>query len=94
MGNEITKPYPKSLFAWFIRPAYCCTKLMAVPAASHNKVNLSFKSLTDLAAFKNECLCDDFYIDRESLTLVGSFSEEQLKIATSKYFALYYIEGK
>ncbi|GAA4746262.1 hypothetical protein [Flavisolibacter ginsenosidimutans] len=67
---------------------------MAVRAASHTKVNLSFKSLTDLAAFKNECACKDFYIDRDSLTLVGTFSEEQLKIATGKYFALYYTEAK
>ena len=46
--------------------------------------------MIDLTAFKKECECSDFYIDRDSLTLVGPFSKEQLKIATGKYFALYY----
>jgi hypothetical protein len=73
-----------------IRLVYCCTRHMAHSPILPYKVNLSFKSLTDLAAFKNECGCNDFYIDRDELTLVGSFTEGQLKIATDKYRALYY----
>jgi hypothetical protein len=51
------------------------------------KVILSFHSMDDLSAFKKECACDDFYIDRDALTLVGSFSEAQLKVARDKYRA-------
>ena len=54
------------------------------------KVTLSFRSMEYLSAFKKECTCYDFYVDRDNLTLVGSFTEEQLKMATSIYLALYY----
>jgi hypothetical protein len=52
------------------------------------KVVLLFPSLDDLSAFKKESCCEDFYIDRDAITLVGSFIESQLKIAISKYHAL------
>jgi hypothetical protein len=65
---------------------------MATPNVQLHKVTLSFSSLHELSAFKKECACGDFYIDRDELTLVGSFSEQQLKIATGKYRALYYID--
>jgi len=63
---------------------------MAIPHAQLTKVTLSFRSLDDLSAFKKEVTCGDFYIDRDELTLVGSFTEEQLKKATGKYLALSY----
>ena len=63
---------------------------MAVPIALLKNVTLSFNSMADLSAFKKECACGDFYVDRDSLTLIGSFTTEQLKIATGKYLALYY----
>ena len=66
---------------------------MSAPNTQQKKVILSFKSLQDLSAFKKECGCNDFYIDRDSLTLVGSFTEEQLKIATGKFLALYYADN-
>jgi hypothetical protein len=50
--------------------------------------------MQDLSAFKKECACNDFYIDRDELTLVGTFTEEKLKMATSKYLALYYSDEK
>ncbi len=63
---------------------------------SHNPPNteiiLSFRSVTELAKFKNECGCRDFYIDRDALTLVGTFSEEQIRLATTKYAAMYQSE--
>ena len=61
---------------------------MAVSNILPNKVILVFHSLDDLSAFKKECFCKDFYIDRDALTLVGTFIEAQLKIAVEKYHAL------
>ena len=48
-------------------------------------VILSFETLTDISNFKRECQCNDFYIDRDALTLVGTFTEDQLLLATAKY---------
>ena len=53
------------------------------------KYILLFKSINDISLFKNECQCSDFYIDRDQLTLVGTFSEDQLKMAIEKYKASY-----
>jgi hypothetical protein len=61
---------------------------MAMPNFLPNKVILLSRSLDDLSAFKKECFCKDFYIDRDALTLVGTFIEAQLKIAIEKYHAL------
>lgn len=51
------------------------------------QVKLLFDSLTALSQFKNECACSNFYIDRDALTLVGSFTEAQVAIAVGKYNA-------
>ena len=51
------------------------------------QVILSFQSIIDISKFKHECGCRDFYIDRDSLTLVGTFSKEQLQLATERYAA-------
>jgi hypothetical protein len=48
---------------------------------------LVFTSLADLSAFKHGCACDDFYVDRDLLSLVGNFTEEQVELAVSKYQA-------
>lgn len=53
------------------------------------KVTLTFQSINTLSLFKKECECDDFYVDRDTLTLVGSFTEEQLQVANYKYLATY-----
>lgn len=71
---------------------YCGTRRMALRSTSLKKINLSFRSMVDLAAFKSECANKEFSTGRNSLTLVGSFSKEQLKVATGKYFAMYYTE--
>jgi len=55
------------------------------------KATLIFKSITDLTNFKNECGCDDFYIERDGLLLVGTFTEQELQIVNYKYAATYEI---
>ena len=60
-------------------------------STKRKKVTLTFKSITMLKAFKHECSCDDFYIERDVLLLVGTFTEEQLQIANYKYGATYEI---
>ena len=58
------------------------------PAFSEsNKIILRFQALADISLFKHECACTDFYIDRDALTLVGTFSTAQLRLATTKYAA-------
>jgi hypothetical protein len=92
--SKTLPPLLQCLLNIFIGLVYCCTHRMAFSTVPFQPVNLSFTSLTDLTAFKNECNCSDFYRNRDSLTLVGSFSKEQLKIATGRYFALYYTVQK
>ena len=55
------------------------------------KAILTFHSIIDLTIFKKEYACDDFYVERDALLLVGSFTEEQLQIANYKYAATYEI---
>ena len=52
------------------------------------KIVLVFSSMADISRFKMECVCDDFYIDRDLLSLIGSFSETQVDIAVNKYKAI------
>lgn len=56
--------------------------------AQSKAVTLTFNSISDLSKFKNDCNCSDFYIDRDALTLVGTFTDEQLQIAFNKYSAV------
>jgi len=60
---------------------------MTVSDTTKRKVILSFKSIADLSKFKHECDCNEFYIDRDSLTLVGDFIEMQIEIALNRYDA-------
>lgn len=57
------------------------------PDFPQKQVILKFTNLKEISAFKHECACPDFYIDRDSLTLVGSFTPEQVEIAVQKYAA-------
>lgn len=68
---------------------YMMSKISETPKI---KIVLSFHSVTDISKFKHECGCSDFYLERDLLTLVGTFTEEQLKIATNKYSAMCKIE--
>lgn len=52
------------------------------------KAILTFLSISDLSMFKNACACNDFYVDRDALTLVGNFTEEQCKMASDAYRAV------
>ena len=53
-----------------------------------NKVMLLFKSMEEMSQFKHECICCDFYIDRDEMALVGSFTPNQVQIALTKYRAV------
>ena len=55
---------------------------------STQRMVLVFTSMADISTFKHECICRDFYIDRDLLSLVGSFTEAQLSIAQTKYHAV------
>jgi hypothetical protein len=52
------------------------------------KIILVFTSMADISRFKLECICDDFYVDRDLFSLVGSFTESQIEIAINKYNAI------
>jgi hypothetical protein len=58
---------------------------------SHSDISgsiiLVFSSLADISSFKHECHCQDFYVDRDRLRLVGNFTEEQILLAVNKYNA-------
>lgn len=59
-----------------------------MPAIEPEKqVSLLFAMLDAMSRFKKEYACGDFYIDRDALTLVGSFTEEQMASAMGKYHA-------
>lgn len=60
----------------------------------HQKAVLIFKSMTQLVAFKNDRKCDDFYIDRDELSLVGTFTEDQLQSAKNDYSASFTFTDK
>jgi len=51
-------------------------------------VILVFISMADISRFKLECICNDFYVDRDLFSLIGSFNEAQVNIAINKYHAL------
>lgn len=51
-------------------------------------VILFFQTLDAISNFKKECNCNDFYIDRDVLSIVGTFTDEQLYLAINKYSAI------
>lgn len=51
------------------------------------KSALVFPSFSDLSNFKRQLQCLDFYIDRETLTLIGTFSKKDIEDATTHYAA-------
>ncbi len=46
---------------------------------------IGFRSIQDLNDFKHKSSCNDFYINREALTLVGKFTQIELDLAISYY---------
>lgn len=58
------------------------------PVIPQKQFILKFTTLKAISNFKHECACPDFYIDRDALTLVGSFTSEQVAIAIQKYGAV------
>lgn len=55
---------------------------------------LQFKNLSEVESFKKECDCNDMYIDKDAITIVGTFTELQLKSATSAYNAMVSFEAR
>lgn len=51
------------------------------------QLSLFFGSTAAISLFKQECGCQDFYIDRDAVALVGFFTEEQVCLALTKYAA-------
>lgn len=51
------------------------------------QLSLLFKSGEVMTAFKRECACPDFYIDRDAIAIVGFFTNEQVQRAITKYEA-------
>lgn len=51
------------------------------------QLRLLFKSGEVMTAFKRECTCPDFYIDRDAIAIVGFFTNEQVQMALTKYEA-------
>ena len=49
------------------------------------QVSLFFKSAAAISQFKQESAAQDFYIDRDALAMVGFFTDEQLRLAVTKY---------
>jgi len=65
--------------------------LTSIEETSNNTIRqfiLSFRTVTDLVQFKEECDPLTPYTERDSLTLVGLFSGEQLVLAANKYDAI------
>lgn len=58
-----------------------------MPHASIKEVMIVFSSLEAISKFKHECACNDFYVDRDSLTLVGFFKPEHIRLAADEFGA-------
>ena len=55
---------------------------------SPEQVVLLFQSITAISAFKHESACNDFYIVRDVLMMVGAFQPGQVQLAIKKYEAV------
>jgi hypothetical protein len=71
---------------------YCTIPTMPF-SKGKKKATLIFSSIIDLSQFKNECSCDDFYVERDNLLMVGMFTEEQLQVANYTYGATCQLEN-
>jgi hypothetical protein len=58
-----------------------------MPNVAIKESTLLFPSNKAISEFKHKCGCNDFYIDRDSLTLVGFFTQEQIQLAAEKFGA-------
>jgi hypothetical protein len=59
-----------------------------MPGVAIRESSIVFPSNEAISSFKHECQCNDFYIDRDAMTLVGFFTDEQIKLATEKFEAV------
>jgi hypothetical protein len=73
---------PFSFKAWLLR------QTVMLPVIPQKQVILLFQSLSALAQFKQKCNCPDFYIERDALKLIGSFTPGQVVTAIKKYGAV------
>lgn len=51
------------------------------------QASLYFNSTAAISLFKQEAACQDFYIDRDAVALIGFFTEAQIRLALTKYEA-------
>ena len=51
-------------------------------------MTIQFKSIDDLNNFKRESGCNDYYVVKDFLSLVGTFTESNLHLATDKFNAM------
>lgn len=54
---------------------------------SKKQPSLVFRSVASVSLFKQESACQDFYVDRDALAVAGFFTEEQTRLALTKYEA-------
>ena len=61
--------------------------LECMPQVAIKEVIIEFESLEAISHFKHECSCNDFYVDRDALTIVGFFKQEHIELAVVKFGA-------
>jgi hypothetical protein len=62
-------------------------KSMEPEGANKKRMGLIFPTMAHLSGLKNHIQCNDFYIDRDAFTIVGTFSETDIDLATKTYGA-------
>lgn len=55
---------------------------------SLDQTTLLFPSLQLMYAFKHEIACSEFYVERDIITFVGFFTQDQVDLAVTKYNAV------
>jgi hypothetical protein len=66
--------------AWLLKVTYM-PNVVVIESA------IFFLSNEAILSFKHECACNDFYIDRDAIALVGFFTQEQIQMAIERYGA-------
>lgn len=54
---------------------------------NQRRTALVFPQLLQLTEFKRKIKCNDYFIDRDAITVIGSFSQKEIEDATSNYDA-------
>ncbi|MFL5742143.1 MAG: hypothetical protein ACJ75B_18110 [Flavisolibacter sp.] len=61
-----------------------------MPPTSNSQVQtrLLFQTLQSMYAFKHEIACSEFYVERDVISFVGLFTQDQIDLAVIKYNAV------